>query len=61
MYPELFDFRVPCPQTKILIFQGSLKASINIEKHPKFQRWKQVRVDLDLLKILKSYSGFIEN
>jgi len=25
MYAALFDFRAPCPQTKILIFQGTLK------------------------------------
>jgi len=24
MYAALFDFRAPCPQTKILIFQGTL-------------------------------------
>jgi len=24
MYAALFDFRVPCHQTKILIFQGTL-------------------------------------
>jgi len=23
MYAALFDFRAPCPQTKILIFQGT--------------------------------------
>jgi len=26
MYAVLFDFCVPCPQTKILIFQGTLIA-----------------------------------
>jgi len=26
MYAALFDFRAPCPQTKILFFQGTLKA-----------------------------------
>jgi len=25
MYAALFDFRAPCSQTKILIFQGTLK------------------------------------
>jgi len=24
MYAALFDFRAPCPQMKILIFQGTL-------------------------------------
>jgi len=26
MYAALFDFCAPCPQTKILIFQGTQKA-----------------------------------
>ena len=29
MYAALFDFRAPYPQTKILIFQGTLKVNSN--------------------------------
>jgi len=28
MYATLFDFSAPCPQTKILIFQGTLKGDV---------------------------------
>jgi len=33
VYAALFDFRAPCPQTKILIFQGTLKARSKITSH----------------------------
>jgi len=29
IYAVLFDFRAPCPQTKILIFQGTLMCYCN--------------------------------
>jgi len=29
MYAALFDFRAPCPQTKILFLQGTLESMID--------------------------------
>jgi len=46
MYAALFDFRAPCPQTKILIFQGSLKPTY-FKKLKKFKKTKNLIKEID--------------